>query len=77
MVLSKMTKEELELLKVDIQNELDTRTKEDKFKDGFDSHKIITSEECPDTKTRLIHNRKALPFDVNARHAMIKTRKKD
>ena len=77
MNLSDMSKEELELLKTEINSELQNKSKEDRYSDGFDVNRIVSPEECPDTKIRLIHNRKALPHDTIARHAMIKARKKD
>lgn len=45
------------------------------YLDGFDVNRIISSEECPDVMTRLIHNRRALPNDANAMNAMISVRK--
>lgn len=75
MDLSNMSREELELLRTEIDNELENKEKEDRYSDGFDKNRIVSPEECPDTKTRLIHNRKALPHDAQARHAMIKVRK--
>jgi len=75
MDLSNMSKEELELLKVEVDSELQNKSKENRYSDGFDANRIISPEECSDTKTRLIHNRKALPHDAKARHAMIKVRK--
>ena len=76
MDLSSMSKEELELLKVEIDCELQNKNKDNRYQDGFDAKRIVSPEECPDTKARLNHNRKALPRDAMARHAMIKARKK-
>lgn len=71
-----MSKEELELLKTEIDGELQNKEKENRYSDGFDANRIISSEECPDVMTRLIHNRKALPNDANAMNAMVAVRKK-
>lgn len=71
-----MSKEELELLKTEIDSELQNKNKEDRYSDGFDANRIISPEECPDVMTRLIHNRKALPNDANAMNAMVAVRKK-
>ena len=76
MDLSNMSKEELELLKTEIGSELQNKSKEDRYSDGFDVNRIISPEECPDVMTRLIHNRKALPNDANAMNAMVALRKK-
>lgn len=76
MDLSNMFKEELELLKTEIDSELQNKSKEDRYSDGFDVNRIISPEECPDVMTRLIHNRKALPNDANAMNAMVAVRKK-
>ena len=75
MNLSNMSKQELELLKTEIDSELQNKSKEDRYSDEFDPNKIISPEECPDVTTRLIHNRKALPHDANAVNAMIAVRK--
>ncbi len=75
MNLSNMSKQELELLKTEIDSELQNKSKEDRYSDGFDPNRIISPEECPDVMTRLIHNRKALPQDANAMDAMIAVRK--
>lgn len=76
MDLSNISKEELELLKTEINSELQNKSKEDRYSDGFDANRIISPEECPDVMTRLIHNRKALPNDANAMNAMVAVRKK-
>lgn len=76
MDLSNISKEELELLKTEIDSELQIKSKEDRYSDGFDANRIISPEECPDVMTRLIHNRKALPNDANAMNAMVAVRKK-
>ncbi len=76
MDLSNISKEELELLKTEIDSELQNKSKEDRYSDGFDANRIISPEECPDVMTRLIHNRKALPNDANAMNAMVAVRKK-
>lgn len=75
MDLSNISKEELELLKTEIDSELQNKSKEDRYSDGFDANRIISPEECPDTKTRLVHNRRAISHDTVARHAMIRARK--
>lgn len=70
-----MSKEELELLKTEVDSELENKSKEDRYSDGFDGNRIVSPEECPDVMTRLIHNRNALPNDANAMNAMITVRK--